>query len=123
MFAHGLHQFVHDHPSGVVAHPQLALEIHRRNPILGLREQAYREVPAAQRQLGVLEQSACGERGLVLAADALEDLAGVPLAVLVVATVRTAEAFRPVRLEQRLGALLVGSVDLEQVSQPCPFWN
>jgi hypothetical protein len=41
----------------------------------------------------------------------------VPLAVLVVATVRTAEAFRPVRLEQRLGALLVGSVDLEQVPQ------
>ena len=51
----------------------------------------------------------------MLVADALEDLATVDLAVLMVAAGGQAEAHRPARMEQRLGALLVGSVELEEV--------
>ena len=51
--AHRLHQFVLEHPSRVVAHAQRAQQVHRREAILGLREQVDRQVPSGQRQLGV----------------------------------------------------------------------
>ena len=74
-----------------------------------------------QRQLGVLEHGVGGQRDLPLAADALEDLAGVQLAVLVLAAGGAAEALRPARLEHRLGALQLGSVELEEVAQALSF--
>ena len=70
-----------------------------------------------QRQLGVLERSASGQRGLMLAAGALEDLAGVQVAVLVIVAGGAAEAVRSACLKQRLGGLLVGSVAVEEVPQ------
>ena len=71
--AHRLHELVLQHPSHVVAHLQLALEIHRRDAVLGLAEQVNGQEPSRQGQLGVVGQRAGGEPGLMLAADALED--------------------------------------------------
>ena len=42
---HGLHELVLDRPSRVVAHPQLTLQTHRRNTVLGLRDEVHGEVP------------------------------------------------------------------------------
>ena len=56
---------------------KLTLQVHRRKAILRLREQVHRQIPHAQRRIGVLTQGACGRRGLMFAANTLEDLAGM----------------------------------------------
>ncbi len=53
----------------------------------------------------------------MLAADALQDLARAQLAILFVAAGGALEAIRPERLEQRVLALLVGSVRLLELWQ------
>ena len=53
----------------------------------------------------------------MLTADTLQGLAPPQLAMLVVAAARAAEALRPARREQRLGALFVRSVGFEEVPQ------
>ncbi|OGA92578.1 MAG: hypothetical protein A3G27_01330 [Betaproteobacteria bacterium RIFCSPLOWO2_12_FULL_66_14] len=55
---HDLQQFVFHEPGGLVAHPEMAIEFQRRDVVLGLRHQVYREKPARQRQLGPLEDRA-----------------------------------------------------------------
>ena len=53
----------------------------------------------------------------MLVADPLEDIASVQLAVLVEAAGGAAAALRSARLEQRSGALLAGSAELQEVPQ------
>ena len=50
--AHGLHDFVFDEPGRVVAHPELAHQLQRRDVVLRLGEQLHGQEPARQRQLG-----------------------------------------------------------------------
>lgn len=72
------------------------------------------QVPSARWQLGVGQDGVSGERGLVLAAGALQDLAGAQRAMLVVAAGRTLQAMRPVRSEQRAGELPLAAEALEE---------
>ena len=119
--AHRLHEFVLQHPSRVVAHPQLALEVHRRDAVLGLAEQVDGQEPSGQGQLGVVEQRAGGERGLMLATDAREDLAPAELAALVVAAVGAAVALGPARGKHGLFALCDSFVASEELRQALAF--
>jgi len=63
----------------------------------------------------VLEQSACGVRAPMLAANSREDLAKVQLAVFVVPAGGAPESIRPAGLEQRMGAMPVCSGDPEEI--------
>ena len=56
----------------------------------------------------------------MLAADALQGLAAPQLAMLLVTATGAEKALRPARLEQRLGALFVRSLALEEVVQALP---
>lgn len=78
----------------------------QRLAVLPLAHRLYRAV-VAHPQLGVLDHGVGNQRGLLLAAGALQGLAPSQLATLVVAATGAAESLWPARLEQRLDALIV----------------
>ena len=88
----------------------------QRLAVLPLAHRLHRAV-VAHPQPGVLERRAGSQRGLLLAADALQGLAPAQLAMLVVAATGAAEPLWPARLEQRLGALIVRSEAFEEGPQ------
>ncbi len=111
---HHLHQLVLDAPGGIVGNPQLAVQLHRRDPLLGLGQQVDRLEPEGQRQLAGLEDGPGDDRGLPAAAVALAQLAGVQETAPVVAAVRAHEAVRPAQPEQCVMALVLVSVMFEK---------
>ena len=106
-------------PSGGVAHAELALERQRRQARLGLADQIDGQEPGGQRQLGVLHQAARGQRGLVPAGDALEQVAGAVAdhVVRLAVAARTAEAPRPTCSLQRLGAVRLRAEAAKELGQ------
>ena len=102
-----------------VAHTQVALERQRGQAGLGLADQVDGEDPCRQRQLGVLDHTARGQRGLVSASVALKQPAGILAehAVIGAVATRATEPIRPSRLLDRLGALRLGAEALKE------FWN
>ena len=122
---HRVHDLLVHQPRRRVAHAHLPLERQRRQPCLGLAEQVDRQEPRLQWQLGAGEQAARGQRGLVAAAVALEQLAR-PVAHHVVrrtAAARALEALRPTRLLDGLGALLFRAEAGHELGSDIPCWN
>jgi len=74
--SHGVADLVLQGPGRGVADAQVSLQGQRRKSGLGLADQIDGQEPNAQWQLGVLEQAAGGQRGLVPASLALEEPAG-----------------------------------------------
>ena len=70
--------------------------------------------PGGQRQLAVLEHGAGGQPHLLLAAVALEQLAGLQLAEAAMAAARAGEPLAPAHLEQGLAAGLLGAEPLAE---------
>ena len=118
---HHLHQLVLHAPGGVVGDAEMAMQLHRRDALLVLGHEVEGLEPHAQRQLGGIEDSACGHRGLAMAAMALLELAGGQLAAAVMATVRALESVRPSPSIQGGEALVLGSVECEKLAQADTF--
>ena len=124
---HGLHQFVLDQPGGVGVDAQLPVQAQGRDavlvpwglPLVVLGQQVDRQEPDAQRHVGVgaRELGAGGQRGLMLAAIALEHRATAQLAVAGMPAVRAAEPARPAHAHQGLAALGFGAVAFEEGRQ------
>ena len=94
----------------------MALELQRRDIVLGLCDQVHRHEPGRQRQLAGLEDRAGNQAALVAAHTALEVQAGAAaeLAVLDAAADRANEATGPARIAQNLLALLLGAVLIKE---------
>ena len=118
---HHLHQLVPDAPRRVVGDPQMAVQLHRRDPFLVLGHEVEGLEPHRQRQLGGVEDGSRGNRGLAMAAMALLELAAGQLAVAVMATVGAHEAIGPSPSVQGVEALVFGSVEGEEFVQTDSF--
>ena len=120
--AHGGHQLLVNQPGRAVRGTQMALERQGRQPGLGLADQIDRQEPSAKRQLGAVHQSASGQRGLVAAAPALEQLAGAVANDVVFGSLaaRTTKAMRPAMCRQGCCALNFGPVAAEEIRQRHP---
>lgn len=117
LLGHGPVDLVVQQPSRGVAHPDLALECQGRKPGLGLTDEVDRKKPGRQRQLGVLQQTACGQRSLVAACIALEKLSCAMSDDAVDRGVasRAPKATRPARLPDSLGALRLRAEDAQEL--------
>ena len=118
---HHLHQLVSDPPRGVVGDTQMAVQLHRRDPFLVLGHEVDGLKPHRQGQLSGVEDGACGDRGLAVAAIALLELAAVELAASVVATVRAHKPIGPSPLIQGVKALVFGAVEREECVEADSF--
>src|SRR5205823_8387854 len=117
---HRPHQLVLDQPGRRLPHPEPPPELDRADPALALRQVIDGREPGGQRQLGVLEHGAGGERELLLAAVALEDLAGPERAEAAVAASRACRPLPPAHGEERLAARRLGPEPLPEhgLAQP-----
>jgi hypothetical protein len=116
-FGHRLHQLVLEQPGGVVGHAQVSTQCHRRDAVLVLGEQVDRQEPRFQRQFGLGEERSCGERDLMLAAIALEQVSSVEAAMTATAASGALKALRPALLEQHLAALRFSPEAIEERGQ------
>ena len=103
-------------PGAAVAQPELALELQRRDVVLGLGEQLHGEEPARQRQLARFEDGAADQARLELAAAALPvaQAAALEAGARCAATGRADESMGPARRLQRCTALLLGSIEFQK---------
>ena len=92
----------------------MAVQLHRRDAFLVLGHEVDGLEPQRERELGGVEDGACGNRGLAVAAIALLELAAVELAAAVMATVRAQKPIGPSPLVQGVEALVFGSVEREE---------
>jgi len=69
---HHLHELVLEQLGGKVGHPKVALELQRRDTVLGRRHQVHRQEPSGQRQLAGLEHGAADQAALIATRVALE---------------------------------------------------
>ena len=111
---HHLHQLVPHAPRRVVGDAQMAVQLHRRDAFLVLGHEVDGLEPQRRRELGGVEDGACGNRGLAVAAIALLELSAVELAAAVMATVRAQKPTGPSPLVQGVEALVFGSVEREE---------
>ena len=118
---HHLHQLVAHAPRRVVGDPQMAVQLHRRDPFLVLGHEVDGLKPHRQGQLGGVEDGSCGDRGLAVAAIALLELAAVELTASVVATVRAQKPIGPSPLKERIEALVFGAVEREEFVEADSF--
>lgn len=114
---HDLQQLVLHQPGAFVAHAQVALELQRRDAVLGLRQQVHGQKPARQGQFGGLKDCPACHRGLLAAGRTLPILQALALkrAVVRAGTVRADKARRPARGHQRRMALRLRAVALHEV--------
>src|SRR3954453_15161796 len=105
---HRPHQLVLHQPGRRLPHPEPPRQLDRADPVLPLGQVVDRGEPGGQRQLGVLEHRAGGERELLLAAVALEDLARLERAEAAGAGGRAGQPLAPAHGEQRLAAGRLG---------------
>ena len=117
LLGHGVIDLLVQQPSRSVAHANLALERHRRQPGLGLADEVDGQEPSGQWQFGVLHQAAGGQRRLMTAGVALKEItcAVADNTVPGCAAARAAKAVRPARALDRLGALRFGAKDAEEL--------
>ena len=108
---HGAVDLLMQQPSSGIAHAKLAHERQGRQTGLGLTDEVYGQEPGRQWQLGVRHEAAGGQRGLMPATIALEELAS-PVAdhiVITAGAARAAKPLRPTRSLDRLSALRLGA--------------
>ena len=92
----------------------MAVQLHRRDAFLVLGHEVDGLEPPRERELGGVEDGACGNRGLAVAAIALLELSAVELAAAVMATVRAQTPIGPSPLIQGVEALVFGAVEREE---------
>ena len=111
--SHRPQNLVVQQPGRVVFDAQVAAELQRGDPSLGLADQVKGQKPGGQRQLGGLHDRAGRERGLMAAVATL--IAFEPPAVdepmLMVIAAGTAEPIRPASLLQGSLTLLLGAIE------------
>ena len=115
--AHRLQQLVLEQPSAVVANAQMALERQSADAVFVLGEQIQRQEPLGQRQAGVLQDGASGDRALIVAAGALPQPAGVAVLsrpILRAIAARAAPALGPAGSDQCLLTLLLTAIALHE---------
>ena len=78
---HRLHQLVLDPPGGVGRNPEPAAQLDVGQALLALGEQMHGAQPHPHRQLGTLEDGASGQRCLVAALPALQQLTVADLTI------------------------------------------
>ncbi len=102
-----------------VAHADVTLEFESRQPALCLADPIDRQAPLCQRQLGVAEQRASGQRGLPMAGVTLVQGAAIANddAVLPAIATRAGEAIRPARASHCVGARRFGAEALQELGQ------
>src|SRR3954471_23236006 len=108
------HQLVLHQPGRGLPHPEPPRQLDRADPVLALGQVVDGREPGRERQLGVLEHGAGGERELLLAPVALEDLAGLERAEAAVAAGRAGQPLPPAHREQRLAARRLGAEPLPE---------
>lgn len=116
---HGRHQLVVHQPSRRVAHANVALELQRCHPCLGLTDQVDGQKPLRQRQLGAVKQRSGGQRGLAMTGVALEQRARAAgdHAVGTTAAARADEPVPPACTAHRLFTCRLGAEALEKLGQ------
>ena len=119
--AHRPHQLVLHQPGRLSPDPEARAELDRADPVLALRQVVDRDEPGGQRQLAALEDRAGRQPDLLLAAVALEDLAGPERAEAAVAAGRAGQPLAPAHGEQRLAAGLLGAEALPELRLAQPF--
>ena len=99
-------------PGRVVLDAQVAAELERGHPCLGLADQIKGQKPGGQRQFGGLQDRAGRERGLMAAGAALVTLEppAVHEPMIMALATRAAEPIGPARLLQSRLTLLLGAV-------------
>ena len=85
----------------------MAVQLHRRDALLALGHEVDGLEPHRQRQFGGVENGACGNRNLAVAAIALLELVGVELTAPIMAAVRAHEAVGPAPSVQGVEALVL----------------
>src|SRR3954464_4449099 len=105
---HRPHQLLLHQPGRGLLDAEPSPQLDRADPVLALGQVVDGREPGGERQLGVLEHRPGGERELLLAAVALEHLAGLELAEAAAAAGRAGQPLPPAHLEQRLAAGLLG---------------
>ena len=120
---HGPQDLVVEQPGRVVLHAQMAAELQRRDPSLGLADQIESQEPGCQRQLGGLHDRAGREGCLMAAGSALVALepAAVDQAVLLSSATRASEAIGPAGFLQSRLTLLLRAVQPLERQQRQPF--
>ena len=99
----------------------MAVQLHRRDPFLVLGHEVDGLEPHREGQLGGVEDGACGNRGLAVAAIALLELAAAQLAASVMATVGAQKPIGPSPLKERIEALVFGAVEREECVEADSF--
>ena len=90
-------------------------------PFLSLGHEVDGLEPHREGQLGGVEDGACGNRGLAVAAIALLELAAAQLAASVMATVGAQKPIGPSPLKERIEALVFGAVEREECVEADSF--
>ena len=111
---HRPHQLVPHQPGHGLPHAEPPRQLDRADPALGLGQLVDGRQPGRERQLGVLEHGAGGERELLLAAVALEHLARREPAEAPAAAGRAGQALAPAHLGQGLAAGRLGPEPLPE---------
>lgn len=125
LLVHDDHQLVLDQPCGAITDAQVAMQFKRRHPRLGLCQQVHAEKPNRQRQLAGVENAARYEADLSAAGAALPVRTAAARKAAVFGTTGgwATEAVRPLRLQQGLAALLLGTKPRLKLAQRHPGWN
>ncbi len=111
---HHLHQLVAPAPRRVVGDAELAVQRHRRAPLLVLGHEVEALEPHRERELGGLEEGPGGNGGLAMAAVALLELWGIQLTAPVMGAVSAQKAVRPSPLKEGVEALVFAAVEGEE---------
>ena len=99
----------------------MTVQLHRRDAFLVLGHEVDALEPQGEWQLGGVEEGACGNRGLAVAAIALLELVAVELAAAVMATVRAQKLIGPSPLIQGVEALVFGFIEREEFVEADSF--
>ena len=107
---HHLHEFVFDRPGGVVGHAKSSHQFHGRDTVLGLGEVVDGAKPDGQRQLGGVEDRACGDRTLGATISTLNQRTTVQPVPGLMSAGRAAETVGPALLLKQGSTLLLGAI-------------
>ena len=118
---HHLIQFVLHPPSCVVGNGRLAMQLHRRDAFLDLRQQVNRLKPDRQRQFAGFEDGAGDDRSLAMTPIAQALFAGIEVTAFVMVAAGTDEAIWPAQSEQGFEAFVFVAITFQKyllTSQP-----
>ena len=117
--SHRPQNLVVQQPGRVVVHAQVAAELQRGDPSLGLADQIEGQKPGGQWQLGGLHDRAGRERGLMAAVATLITLEppAIDQSMLMAIAVGTAEPIGPARFLQSSLTLLLDAVEPLELRQ------